>query len=133
MGEAAAKYADVVVITAEDPRTENLEKINDQILEGAKKSEGVLIKRFKTSNEYKEYNISPDQIAKKSIFIFDEERVQNRYDAIEFALKIAKPGDVIITEGKGHEQSLCFGTTEYPFTDQEAIKKSLKELESSQN
>jgi hypothetical protein len=33
----------------------------------------------------------------------------------------------VITEGKGHEKSLCFGTIEYPYTDQEAVKKSLEE------
>jgi UDP-N-acetylmuramoyl-L-alanyl-D-glutamate--2,6-diaminopimelate ligase len=130
MGEIAARIADVVIITAEDPRTESLYNINSQILEGADRSGGVLVKRFLNSDEYKEFIGKPIEDVKKlvnpkSVFIFDEESVAGRTDAIEFATRIAEKGDLVITEGKGHEQSLCFSTTEYPYTDQEAVLKAL--------
>lgn len=130
MGEAAGKHADIIIITAEDPRVEKLYSINSQIIEGTDRAGGVLQKRFANSEEYEEYlNNNPldkMQIPNKAVFVFDEDSVNSRYDAIDFAIKIARPGDFVITEGKGHEQSLCFGTTEYDFTDQEAVIKALE-------
>jgi UDP-N-acetylmuramoyl-L-alanyl-D-glutamate--2,6-diaminopimelate ligase len=35
---------------------------------------------------------------------------------------MARPGDVVIACGKGHEQSMCFGTTEYPWDDRQAMR-----------
>ena len=129
MGEAGAEYADIVVITAEDPRTESLYDINSQIIEGAERKEGKLVKRFASKKEMDTYLLSLSDvhfdINNRSVFAFDEESVDSRYNAIEFAIRIAKKGDVVITEGKGHEQSLCFGLVEYPFTDQEAVEKVL--------
>ncbi|GAB4286278.1 MAG: UDP-N-acetylmuramoyl-L-alanyl-D-glutamate--2,6-diaminopimelate ligase [Candidatus Dojkabacteria bacterium] len=134
MGEAAGELADIIIVTAEDPRTESLEKINSQIIEGAMRQDVKLIARFKNHKEYeqfiKEKMSSPTfEVERKSVFAFDEESTQSRYDAIEFAIRIAREGDVVITEGKGHEQSLCFGTTEYPFSDQDAVDRALRERE----
>ncbi len=135
MGETAAEMADVVVVTAEDPRIEKLEDINSQIIEGATKMGGKLIRRFKDHKDYvdnkkeiieqlKSYKVEKPKQAQ--VVVFDEESVDSRYDAIDFAIQIASKGDVVITEGKGHEMSLAFGTTEYPFTDQGAMEKALK-------
>ena len=129
MGEVAAKFSNVVIATSEDPRTESLLEINTAIIEGAIRSGARLIKRFANNQEYIEYISNPKNLIlqdDKLIFAFDQETVDSRFDAIDFALRIAKPGDVVITEGKGHEQSLCFGTTEYPFSDQAAVEKALK-------
>lgn len=126
MGKVAAKYSDIIIATSEDPRIESLEAINSLIIEGAQSESFNLIKRFKSSSEFKSYLNSNPKISKNSIFAFDQETVDSRFDAIEFAIKIAQDGDVVITQGKGHEQSLCFGTTEYPFTDQEAVIRALK-------
>lgn len=41
--------------------------------------------------------------------------------------KIAEPGDVVIITGKGHERSMCFGTTEVPWSDQEAVAVALNQ------
>ncbi|MBI4137499.1 UDP-N-acetylmuramoyl-L-alanyl-D-glutamate--2,6-diaminopimelate ligase [Candidatus Roizmanbacteria bacterium] len=49
-----------------------------------------------------------------------------RRDAINFATSIARRGDVVVLTGKGHEKSLCRGTTEYPWSEHEAVKKALK-------
>ncbi len=125
MGEAAAQYADVVVITAEDPRTESLFDINNEIIQGAVKGGGKLEKRFANSSEFNIFDAEHLVLEKGMIFAFDEENVNSRYDAIEFAVRAAKEGDVVITEGKGHEKSLCFGTTEYDFTDQKAVERAI--------
>lgn len=126
MGSISAEHADVTVITAEDPRIEKLYDINSQIIEGAEKSGGRLVARFANTEAFRAYDLNPVMVNKGDIFAFDEDSVASRYDAIEFACRIARPGDLIITEGKGHEQSLCFGTTEYPFNDQEAVLRALE-------
>jgi UDP-N-acetylmuramoyl-L-alanyl-D-glutamate--2,6-diaminopimelate ligase len=100
MGEISGRFADLTVLTAEDPRTEALEFINGQIAVGLDKANRRLDK---------DYFIRPD-----------------RADAIEFAVKtLARPGDVVMLCGKGHERSMCFGTTEYPWSDQDAVRKVL--------
>ena len=46
--------------------------------------------------------------------------------ALRFAVELARAGDVVIACGKGHEQSMCFGTTEYPWDDREAMRRALR-------
>jgi UDP-N-acetylmuramoyl-L-alanyl-D-glutamate--2,6-diaminopimelate ligase len=99
MGRTAGELADVAVITAEDPRTENLEDImavSAAAAEEAGKREGV-----------------------------DLYRLPDRGEAILLACQMARSGDLVIACGKGHEQSMCFGTTEYPWDDREAMRRAL--------
>lgn len=106
MGEIASRLSDLVVITAEDPRGK-IDEINAQILEGAKKTGGVL---------------------NKNVFI-----INDRQKAIEFAINIlAKKGDCVGIFGKGHEKSMNLdGKKELPWSDQLAIEKTLKNNEES--
>ena len=97
MGRASGRLADFTVITAEDPRTEDLSAINREIESGVQEYAGA-----------DRYRIIPDRAA-----------------AIEFAAQMAKPGDVVAAFGKGHERSMCFGTTEYPWSDQQAMTDAL--------
>jgi len=144
MGEASGKLADITIVTAEDPRIESLFTINTRIIEGAKKSGAKLIKRFENHQGYLEFqksfetsptdkrsSLSTGGEGRGEVYAFDQEAVDSRFDAIDFAIKISKPGDVVITEGKGHEQTLCFGTTEYPFTDQEAVARAFSDQPST--
>ena len=99
MGHVAGELADLVVITAEDPRTENLKEIMAEstiAATAAGKHEGV-----------------------------DLWRVPDRGEAILLACQMAHAGDVVIACGKGHEQSMCFGTTEYPWDDRESMRRAL--------
>ncbi|MBI3915161.1 MAG: UDP-N-acetylmuramoyl-L-alanyl-D-glutamate--2,6-diaminopimelate ligase, partial [Chloroflexi bacterium] len=100
MGEIAGKLADKIVVTAEDPRTESLDAINAQIAQG--------LERAGRKNR-------EDYFA-----------VNDRAEAIGFAAQMARAGDVLIVTGKGHERSMCFGETEYPWSDQEALIAALK-------
>jgi len=53
--------------------------------------------------------------------------IEDRQSAINFAVNnLAKEGDFVLITGKGHEKSMCFGTTEFPWSDQEAVKKALE-------
>jgi UDP-N-acetylmuramoyl-L-alanyl-D-glutamate--2,6-diaminopimelate ligase len=99
MGQIAAELADYTILTAEDPRTEDLEAIMAQIATGCQQVGG------KEGNTY--------------------ERIADRGEAIMRAVSLARPGDVVIVCGKGHERSLCFGTTEYPWDDREALAMAL--------
>jgi len=100
MGFVAGKLADFIIVTAEDPRTESAKKICQEIAQWAKKAGAKQIKNFL---------IIPD-----------------RQQAINHAISIAKPGDVIGLFGKGHEKSMCFGKIEQPWSEHEAFKKALK-------
>ncbi len=102
MAEISAALADLTVLTAEDPRTESLDAILDDMARGAEARGGV---------EGRSFWCVPD-----------------RGEAIRFALKLAQPGDMVIVCGKGHEQSMCFGTTEYPWDDRLAMRGALAEL-----
>jgi UDP-N-acetylmuramoyl-L-alanyl-D-glutamate--2,6-diaminopimelate ligase len=100
MGRIAGELADLVVITAEDPRTESLEEIlaeSAAAATAAGKREGVNLWRM------------PD-----------------RGEAIRLACQMARSCDVVIACGKGHEQSMCFGTIEYPWDDREAMRRALR-------
>jgi UDP-N-acetylmuramoyl-L-alanyl-D-glutamate--2,6-diaminopimelate ligase len=99
MGTISAQLADITIITAEDPRTEPLETIMAEsaaACEAEGRQEGV-----------------------------DFWKVADRGQAMRFAVGLARPGDVVIACGKGHEQSMCFGTTEYPWDDREAMRRAL--------
>jgi len=41
---------------------------------------------------------------------------------------LAEPGDLVIACGKGHEQSMCFGTTEYAWDDRIALRAAVEEI-----
>jgi UDP-N-acetylmuramoyl-L-alanyl-D-glutamate--2,6-diaminopimelate ligase len=102
MAEISAQLADLTVLTAEDPRTESLEDILAEMAEGMKSAGGLEGKTFW--------------------------RVPDRGEAIRYAVHLAKSGDIVISCGKGHEQSMCFGDIEYPWDDRIAMKASLSEL-----
>jgi UDP-N-acetylmuramoyl-L-alanyl-D-glutamate--2,6-diaminopimelate ligase len=52
----------------------------------------------------------------------------DRGRAISLGLLMADPGDVVIACGKGHEQSMCFGETEYLWDDRIAMRAALAKL-----
>jgi len=101
MAEVSAGLADISILTAEDPRTEPLDGILQEMADGV---------------------ISKGGIEEQGFW-----RIPDRGEAIRFALQIAKPEDVVMVCGKGHEQSMCFGETEYPWDDRTAMLAALTE------
>ena len=99
MAEISAEYADLTVLTAEDPRTESLDNILADMAAGAAAKGGVESETFW--------------------------RVPDRGTAIRFGLELAQPGDIVLACGKGHEQSMCFGTTEFLWDDRTAMRSAL--------
>ncbi len=99
MAETSAQLAHISILTAEDPRTESLNDILAEMAAGASSKGGLEGDTF--------------------------HRVRDRGQAIKFALQLARPGDLVIACGKGHEQSMCFGSTEYPWDDRTAMRAAL--------
>jgi len=87
-------------LTAEDPRTESLDAILSMMAGAAESAGGIEGQTFW--------------------------RVPDRGRAIYFALSLARPGEVVLICGKGHEQSMAFGTTEYPWDDRDATRAALE-------
>ncbi|MFZ1596461.1 MAG: UDP-N-acetylmuramoyl-L-alanyl-D-glutamate--2,6-diaminopimelate ligase [Anaerolineae bacterium] len=100
MGHIGGRLADLTVITAEDPRTEAIADISAEIACGCQDAGG---------QEGETYW-----------------RVDDRAAALAFACRLARTGDVVIACGKGHERSMCFGVTETPWNEQEAMRAALR-------
>ena len=100
MGEIGGRLADVTVLTAEDPRTEPVDAILDEMARGAEKAGAV---------EGQSYY-----------------RVADRAEAIQFAVDLARESDLVIACGKGHEQSMCYGTVETPWSEHQALRDAIR-------
>jgi UDP-N-acetylmuramoyl-L-alanyl-D-glutamate--2,6-diaminopimelate ligase len=102
MAEVSAELADLTVLTAEDPRSESLAGILEEMAAGARSRGGREGETFW--------------------------RVPDRGEAIRFALSLARAGDILLSCGKGHEQSMCFGSREHLWDDRTAMRAALSEL-----
>jgi len=115
MGESSGMYATKVILTEEDYRTEDPQKIADMIAVGLNKA-----KYQKVTNDVMKSDLNTDE----RLYTF----VPNREMAVKTAISIAKDGDVLIFTGKAHESTLCRGTTEYPYSEHDACLKYIREL-----
>ncbi len=96
MGEAAASFSDVVIVTSDNPRTEDPEKIIEMVAEGV-------------------------QIHQKNFF-----KIPERKEAIFKALNIANKNDVVMILGKGHEDYQIIGKNVIHFSDREVVEEFLE-------
>lgn len=94
MGKIASSLADYVVITSDNPRTENPDKIILQIYKGV-----------------------PKPYRKKVILL------TNRGEAINYAFEISTMGDIVLVAGKGHEDYQIIGGIKHHFSDKEHLQK----------
>lgn len=96
MGEISAEFSDVIILTSEDPRSEKIEDINQQIKIGMKNFKGELFE------------------------------IPDRQYAIDFAIKMAKSGGTVVITGKGHEKSMNLGNGEISWSEHAAVERALK-------
>ena len=101
MGEACAKLADRLVVTSDNPRSEDPMAIINAILEGV------------NSVDRSTFSLQP------STFLFVE---PDRAKAIALTLSRADEGDVVIIAGKGHETTQEIKGVKYPFDDREVVR-----------
>ena len=98
MGEIAVSLADVVIVTSDNPRSEDPEAIMSSIIAGI-----------------------PDHMRHR-LLSTDVDRRR----AIQRAINIARSGDVVLIAGKGHEVSQTIGTENYPFDDRMVALEMLR-------
>jgi len=100
MAEIACDYSNKIILTSDNPRSENPEDILNQMQAG----------------------ISPVEM-KKTL------RISDRKEAIRTAVAFAKEGDIILIAGKGHEKYQEIAGVKHPFDDFEIVKENFKTLE----
>lgn len=99
MGEVAGNYSDLVIVTSDNPRTEDPIKIIGEIEVGLKESGSPYLAN------------------------------SDRREAIHHAISKAKRGDVVIIAGKGHETYQIIGGDKFHFDDREIAQEAIKSLD----
>ena len=99
MGNIASRFADNVIVTSDNPRTENPTAIIEDILEGL---EGLP---------------TPYKV------------IENRIEAIKYAIETARQDDIIVLAGKGHETYQILSTGKIHLDEREVVAEALKEIQ----
>ena len=107
MGEVAARSSDLAVVTSDNPRTEDPLAIIHEI------EAGLLRTGAKPGENYV--------------------LIEDRREAIHYALSTAAPGDIVVVAGKGHEPYQVIGTQTLPFDDRLVVREVLNELKAGRN
>ena len=97
MAEIASRLANAAIFTAEDPRRESLDAIFADMLAG----------------------VPPPARA-------NVQCIPDRFEALREACRMAREGDIVVACGKGHEQSMCFGTQELPWDDRVQLRRAIE-------
>jgi UDP-N-acetylmuramoyl-L-alanyl-D-glutamate--2,6-diaminopimelate ligase len=111
MGEISSKYADFIILTSEDPRKENPMKIIEDIEKGIPKTKITASER------------TLDEVPSKAVA-----RIEDRAEAIRFAVKLAKKGDIVVITGKSHEKTMNINGVETPWNEYEVVKQALQQV-----
>jgi UDP-N-acetylmuramoyl-L-alanyl-D-glutamate--2,6-diaminopimelate ligase len=98
MGAAAARAADVVIVTDDNPRTEDPAEIRAAAIAGAR----------------------------AAVSAVDLREVGDRREAIAAAIELAGPGDTVVVLGKGHETGQDVGGVVHPFDDRQTVRELLE-------
>ena len=101
MGEISGKYAGLTILTEDNPRFEEIDSINNDIITGLNRSNGKYI------------------------------TIKDREEAIEYAMKNALEGDMILLIGKGHEQYQEIKGVQYFWDEREAVERVKARLNQS--
>jgi len=99
MGQVAAELADLVVVTDDNPRSEDPAEIRREIVAGAAGGAAEVVE------------------------------IADRREAIRYAVAWARSGDVVLIAGKGHETGQTAGGTTRPFDDRVELAEALRDLD----
>lgn len=114
MAAAAVRASTLALITSDNPRTEDPAEIIRQMVVGATKSGAA--------------DLSPAEArAGRGGYCV----IQERAEALKFAVSVLQRGDVLLVAGKGHEDYQIIGTTKHHFDDREHLRAALKEREAA--
>jgi UDP-N-acetylmuramoyl-L-alanyl-D-glutamate--2,6-diaminopimelate ligase len=100
MGAVAGRLSDLIVITSDNPRSEDPTRIMDEIQRG----------------------ITPDTRRDSAQRILP---IVDRHEAIVKAIELARPGDLVLIAGKGHEKHQVIGDRSLPFDDVLVAREAL--------
>jgi UDP-N-acetylmuramoyl-L-alanyl-D-glutamate--2,6-diaminopimelate ligase len=114
MGEIAGRYSNLSIITSDNPRTEVPEAIIAEV------RAGILPLGLR---EYSPEDLL-DGFTERGFL-----NVVSRRDAIRLAVRLARPGDIVLVAGKGHEDYQIIGTLKHHFDDREEAKTVFRDLE----
>ncbi len=103
MGRAAVEHSDIVVLTSDNPRTEDPMAILREVEVG--------VREALQSRSQVEYRLVPD-----------------RREAIGTAVGLARTGDIVLIAGKGHEDYQIVGTKKFHFDDREVAQEAIQRL-----
>ncbi len=115
MAQAAARRCDLVVVTSDNPRGEPPSHIIRQVVSGF---HGLPIAQISIPQ-----GKVPERLPAYTV-------IEDRAKAIRQAIRFAKPGDLVLIAGKGHETVQIVGSQRIPFDDREVARKALAEVES---
>ncbi len=110
MGELAGRLANLAILTSDNPRTEDPLKIIAEV-EAGLTSAGLIRIEEARANDSTGYLVEPD-----------------RRGAIAIALRLARPGDVVLIAGKGHEDYQLVGNRVLKFDDRAVVRELASEL-----
>lgn len=96
LGEISSQYCDIIILTAEDPRTEDVNAIISEIEVGIKKGKCEVI------------------------------RIPDRKEAIQAAIQMAKKDDLVLITGKSQESSMNYGKGEEPWDEYKMVEEALE-------
>lgn len=99
MGEVVGRLSDLAVVTSDNPRSEKPEAIIAEILPGLERA---------GRREGEDFWVDPD-----------------RARAIDLAVRLARPGDLVLVAGKGHETYQVFADRTVHFDDREALREAI--------
>ncbi len=116
MGKISSDYADVIILTAEDPRNEIIEEINRQIMSGITDAEFGIV-------NYEALKNREVYLDTKNKYVIS---IPDRRDAINFAIEIVQKGDLVLLTGKGHEKSIDYGKGEEPWNEKETAWQAIE-------
>ena len=103
MGRAAVEFSDVVILTSDNPRTEDPQAILREVESGVLEA-----LQCRPSVQY--------------------HMVADRREAIRTAVRLAQPGDILLIAGKGHEDYQIVGTKKMHFDDREVAREAIQQL-----
>jgi UDP-N-acetylmuramoyl-L-alanyl-D-glutamate--2,6-diaminopimelate ligase len=113
MGAVAGKQSDLSIVTSDNPRTEDPDAIMMEIRSGIMTC-GI--------REYDVEELAGGLVEKGFILI------KSRHDAIRLAVRLARPGDIILLAGKGHEEYQIIGSERFYFDDREEAATAFQEV-----
>jgi UDP-N-acetylmuramoyl-L-alanyl-D-glutamate--2,6-diaminopimelate ligase len=108
MGAVAARLSDLVIVTSDNPRSEDPDQIIDEV------KRGIVMPADRTRPNVARGPKSTPYLA-----------ISDRHTAIERAVHDARPGDLVLLAGKGHEKYQVIGVRTLPFDDVEVARTAL--------